>query len=102
MIRTRKDPADEIEIVGTGNFIMALDTDQLELMGALLGMVKLGPAPYQQAALKLLNYLEELSGDSEFSSYALGEVMPVLEVRDSDSFDIIAIYDDDHIFEFVV
>lgn len=102
MIKTRKDPADDINIVGTGEFIMALGTDQLELMGALLGMVKLGKSPYQQAALELLNYLDELTGDQEYSSYALGQVMPILEVHDGETYDIIATYDDDHLIEFLV
>lgn len=102
MIRTRKDPADDINIVGTGDFVMALDIAQLELLGALLGMVKLGHSPYQQAALEMLDMLEELTGDDEFTSYALGEVMPVIEIHDGDSFDVIATYDDDHIIEIIV
>lgn len=102
MIKTRKAPEDELNIVGSGDFIMALNTDQLELIGALLGMVKLGRSQYQQAAFDIIDMLEGLTGDEDFTSFALGQVMPILEVHDSDSYDIIATYDDDHIFEFLV
>ena len=100
VIKTRKDSGPQI--VGSGDFIMALTTDQLELIGSMMGMIKLGHTPYQQAALDIMNMLEELTGDDEFTSYCLGVVQPVLEVRDGEDYDIIATYDDDHIFEFIV
>ena len=99
VIKTRKDPG--VNIVGTGDFIMALTSDQLELIGALIGMVKLGDRPYQEAAFEIIEMLSDLTGDDEFTSFCLGTVQPVLEVHDDD-YDIIATYDDDHIFEFVV
>ena len=100
VIKTRKEQ--EIEIVGNGPFIMALTSEQIELIGAMMGMIRLGQTPYQQAALDIMDMLEDLTGDDEFTTYCLGEVMPILEVRDGVDFDVIATYDDDHIFEFVV
>lgn len=102
MIKTRKAPEDELNIVGTGEFIMALNTDQLELLGALLGMVKLGQSQYQNAAFEMIDLMEELTGDDEYSSFALGQVMPIVEIHDGESYDVIATYDDDHIIEFIV
>jgi hypothetical protein len=99
MIKTRKDPADQI--VGHGDCIMALTTDQLELIGAMMGMIKLGRSPYQEAAYQIIDMLEELTGDDEYTSYCLGAVQPILEVH-GENYDVIATYDDDHIFEFVV
>lgn len=100
MIKTRKDSGPQI--VGKGDFVMALTTDQLELIGAMMGMIKLGQSSYQEAAFEIIDMLDELTGDDEYTSYCLGAVMPVLEVHDGDDYDIIATYDDNHIFEFVV
>ena len=100
VIKTRKDPI--TNIVGNGDFIMALTAEQLELIGSMMGMIKLGNSPYQEAAYEIIEMLSDLTGDEDFTSYCLGAVLPILEVHSGDDYDIIATYDDDHIFEFVV
>jgi hypothetical protein len=99
VIRTR--PSEDV-IVGDGEFLIAMSQDELTLLGALLGMVKLGQRQYQVAAMNLLDALEDITDNQDFSSDALADVQPILEVRDPNTFDIIANYDDTHIFEFVV
>jgi hypothetical protein len=89
-------------IVGDGEFLIAISQDELTLLGALLGMVRLGQRQYQVAAMNLLDALEDITDDQEFSSAALADVQPILEVRDPATFDIIASYDDTHIIEFIV
>ena len=101
MIRTRKNTFEEINIEGSGPFIIAMSADELELIGSLLGMVRLGKSPYQLSALNLIDVLEKVTGDREFTSTAISAVMPVLEVL-NDSFEVVAVYGDDNIFEFVV
>lgn len=81
---------------------MGMTADQMKLIGAMMGMIKLGKSVYQQAAFDIINMLDELSRDDDFTSFCLGEVMPVLEVHSSDDYGIIAVYDDDHILEFIV
>jgi hypothetical protein len=89
-------------IVGDGEYVIAMSIEEITLIGALLGMVKLGQRPYQVAAMHLLDALEDVTADVDFSSNALADVEPILEVRDPNTFDIIARYDDTHIFEFAV
>jgi hypothetical protein len=99
VIRTR--PSEDL-IVGDGEYVIAMSIEEITLLGALLGMVKLGQRPYQVAAMNLLDALEDITDDQDFSTNALADVQPILEVRDPNTFDIIANYDDTHIFEFVV
>ncbi len=100
MIRTR--PTQEDEIAGVGEFKIAMSFEELVLISSFLGMVKLGVRPYQQAAMNLIDAIEELTADQDFTSFALSEIQPVLEVRDPSTFDIVGEFTDDHIFEFVV
>lgn len=100
MIRTR--PTTEDLIAGDGEFLIAMSQDEITLIGALLGMVRLGQRQYQQAAMNIMDALEDLTDDQDFTTTALVDVQPQLEVRDSNTFDIIARYDDSHIFEFIV
>ncbi len=100
VIRTRQEPG--LEVYGDGEHIIAMDQMQLELLAAFLGMVKLGHRPYQQAAMRLLDAIEEITDDVDFCSYALAEIEPVLEVHDPNTFDIIAQYDADHVIEIIV
>ena len=100
MIRTRPSSADMI--AGDGEFLIAISQDELTLLGALLGMVRLGHRPYQQAAMNLLDAIEDITDDQEFCSTALADVQPLLEVREPITFDIIGSYDDTHIIEIIV
>lgn len=97
MIRTRPDE----DVAGYGDILIAISQEELELIGAMIGMIRLGKTPYQSAAMRLIDTMEQVTLDDDWTSTALGLVAPVLEVRDDD-FDIIARYDEDHIFEFVV
>lgn len=96
MIRTRPT---ENEIAGDGDFLIAMSIEEVMLIGSLLGMIKLGPRPYQQAALNLMDALEELTGDSDFTLSALTEVQPTVEVHEPVSYNKIAEYDESYIFE---
>lgn len=89
-------------IAGDGEYLIAMTHDEITLIGALLGMVKLGHRPYQVAALNIMDALEEITLDEDFTTTALMDVRPVLEVRDSNTLDVIAMYDDDYIFEMIV
>jgi hypothetical protein len=89
-------------IVGDGEFLIAMSRDELTLLGALLGMVRLGQRPYQVAAMNLLDALEDITDNQDFSSDALADVQPLLEVREPVTFDIIGSYDDTHIIEIIV
>lgn len=102
MIITRGhfDP-DDVEIVGDGPFIIAMEQDELELISALLGLVRLGHNQYQRAALRLMNSIEAVSADADFFSYALDQVQPVIEVFD-DTRTVMARYDKDSDLEIVV
>ena len=100
VIKTRKEQ--DIAIIGDGEFIIALTSNQLELIGAMMGMIKLGNRPYQKAAYEIICMLEDLTGDDEFTSFCLEAIEPILEVHDGDDYDVIAMYDDTHIFEFIV
>ena len=100
VIRTRDLPGPDI--YGDGEHIIAMDQMQLELLAAFLGMVKLGQRPYQEAAMRLLETIEEITDDVDFCSYALGEIEPILEIHDPDTFDITAQYGPEHIIEFIV
>ncbi len=98
MIKTRKDT--ELNIAGNGEHLVALTADQMELIGAFLGMVRLGSGScYCEAAFDLIEIFEKINDDEEYTSYCLEAVKPILEVR-GDDFEIIATYDDDHLFEF--
>lgn len=100
MIKTR--PTPEIQIAGDGEFLIAFSQDELTLLGALLGMVKLGHRRYEQAALNIIDALEEITLDSDFTLTCLEDIQPTLEVRDPVTLDIIAEYDDTHLFEISV
>jgi hypothetical protein len=102
MIRTREHlDFDENTPCGKGPHVIAITDAELELIAAFCGMVKLGHRPYQAAAMKLIDTIEELTGDVDFTSYALAEIEPVLEVRD-DNYNLIETYDSSDIFAFVV
>lgn len=106
-IKTRRPPtaASGPEIIGTGPFVMAMTAEQLELLGSLLFLVKGGQSPYQAAAMELCDNLEVLSCDVDFCLYSYESVMPTIEIRDVDTLDVIAIYDNntgDHIVEIIV
>jgi hypothetical protein len=97
MIRTRPSTLDMI--VGDGEFLIAMSQDEITLIGALLGLVKLGHKQYEQAAMNILEALEEITDDSEFCNTALADVQPVIDIRDPQTFDVIAQYDDTMIIE---
>ena len=97
MIRSR--PSIKDFIAGDGEFLIAMSREEITLIGALLGMVKLGHRQYQQAAMSILDALEEVTDDEDFSLTALLDVQPTLEVRDPQTFDVIAQYGNDHVFE---
>jgi len=100
MIRTRSNSSDTI--AGDGDFIIAMSIDELILIASLLGMVKLGQRPYQIAALNLMDSLEELTADKDFTLTALSEVQPTFEVLESTGFTTIAEYDETYIVEISV
>lgn len=100
MIRTRE--SQEIPIAGSGQFVIAMNIEEIMLLGALLGMVKLGHRQYEQAALKLMDALEEITDDPDFTLTALMEVRPTIKVHEPDTFDVIAEYDETYVFEISV
>ncbi len=99
MIKTRKGSTEQVYGIGPNK--LALTNEQMELIGALMGTIKLGYSKYQEAAMGIIDMLEEITGDDDYTSYCLDAVGPILEVYD-DEYNVIATYDDDHIFEFIV
>jgi len=102
-IRTRANPLDMTDmVVGHGPHIIAMSDEQLELLAALLGMVKLGSVrPHQIAALELLDSIETLTDDPDYPSRALALIQPMLEVYD-DQYTMVRRYDADYNFEIIV
>jgi hypothetical protein len=101
MIKTRN-TIDTIDVHGgDGDIVIAVTAEELELMGAMLCMIKLGHRPYQKAAKKLLDTLTEVSGDSDYSLSCFSVIDPCLEVSDM-LLNTIAVYDSDNIFQIVV
>lgn len=103
MIRTRPNFGDsEPAVFGSGQYTIAITQEQLELIAAFTGMIKLGARPYENAAFDLLTTIEELTGDVDFPSYAINEIQPTLRVRDPNDLSIIEAFDADTIVEFLV
>jgi len=99
-IRTR--PSQNGIEIAPGETLLILNQEQVELIAALLCMVKLGHRPYQNAALELSEMLDELNGNVDFGLECLASVNPKFNILDPDTLDIVASYDDDDIIEIVV
>lgn len=80
-IVTRPDAIDNA--IGTGDHILRLNDDQLELIIAYLHATRLGQAQYQQAAFELVTALGDEFGD-EFCSDASDRVGLMVTVDDID------------------
>ena len=102
MIRTRPDFDDSTPIAGNGQYVLALDQEELELIAAFVGMVKLGQRPYEEAAFRILDAIEELTDDPDFSLDALNEIQPTVEILDGSTCNTVAEYDYSHVFQFCV
>ena len=97
MIRTR--PQSELGIVGNGEFIVALDKAELQLISALAVMCRLGSGTYEEAAVRILDKIEDVTGEIDFGLEALVDISPSFSIRDPLTLDVIAEYDEDFIVE---
>lgn len=66
------------------DFLGALDFEELQLVAALLGQVKLGMVGnYRLAALSLIDKIEDYVGDEHFISEAGQAVQPIVLTMDA-------------------
>ena len=98
MIRTRQD-AQNHSTAGTGPYILALSTEELQLISALIVMCRLGHGTYETAAMNISNLVEQVSGIDDFGLEALMDVSPSFSIRDPLTLDVIAEYDEDYVIE---
>ena len=73
----------EEEPAGTGPYALRMEYEELQYIGALLYITRLGQGPYKDAAFKLLSTLEEALGD-EFIEEAAEQVDLSISVVDDD------------------
>ena len=78
-----------------------MNDHELQLVGALLGLIKMGFSPYKQAAAKLLETVEEASNDPDFCINALNTIEPQIQIYDDD-YALIQTYDSDTTIEIIV
>jgi hypothetical protein len=95
MIKTR--PTLDDLIAGTGDYLVALDLEELKLIGAILGLVNLGHSGYGDVAHNLVMTIEEAADDPEFCLNSLEEISPKFNVHDPESYEVINIFDHDDI-----
>lgn len=75
----------EDQVAGEGPYSMRLSFEELELLAALLYVIRIGDGIYQDAALQLLTTVEELSdGDHEFLEDSANIVNLTVSVLDDD------------------
>jgi len=90
-IKTRKDPVPTI--LGDGPFQIGMTYEQLQLLGAFLSITKLGAGTYQNAAYGLMEIIETMVDDNDFSIDALGIVLPKFSIHDENTYDVIQTVD---------
>lgn len=75
----------EDQVAGEGPYSMRLSFEELELLAALLYVIRIGDDVYQHAALQLLTTVEELSdGDQNFLEDSANIVNMQFSVIDDD------------------
>jgi hypothetical protein len=63
-IRTRHSKDEMMmDAPGTGDILIRVSQHQLELIAAVLFVTKLGPRPYEQAALEMMSTIEDVFCD---------------------------------------
>jgi len=82
-------------VVGSGPYTMKFELQDLELIGALLFITRLGNGTYKMAAYNMINSIESLLGE-DFLEEASANVTPVFSVVD-DRGDIIEQHSHDDI-----
>ena len=90
-IKTRKDHTPTT--LGEGPFQIGLTYEQLQLLGAFLSITKLGSGTYQNAAYGLMEIIETMVDDNDFSIDALGIVLPKFSIHDENTYDVIQTVD---------
>ena len=89
MIKSRP-PLQSATVAGKGPYTINMTYESLELIGALVSLVKLGHHnKHRRAAYELFEALEELTNDCDFSCDALERVQPVFEIHDADTYDVL-------------
>lgn len=68
-------------VVGEGAYTMKLEFEELQFIGALLYMTRLGDTVYKEAAFNILNNIEELF-DEDFIDEAAADVSLAISVLD--------------------
>lgn len=70
-------PSFDTSAIGPGPYLLALNLDQLELVAALISLVRLGQGhKYREAAYELSTMLDEVAGDLDFTFAAFNKVDP--------------------------
>ncbi|WP_407305332.1 hypothetical protein [Acinetobacter sp.] len=82
-------------VVGSGPYTMKFKIEELELIGALLYVTRLGNGMYQDAAFNLIAAIESLMG-GDFLEESSNAVSPIFSILD-DQCDIIEQYSSESI-----
>lgn len=91
MIKTR--PTLDDMIFGEGDYLLALDLQELKLIAAILSMINLGNGGYGDVAYNLVTTLEAATDNPEFCLDAIDELSPKINIHDQETFDVANIYD---------